>query len=106
MPARRPGLSSITRPTNAPLSVERRCPLPDPVTMVRRTRPPIVLRARAGVPLSIAGPASGVVGFFQAEDGIRDLTVTGVQTCALPICIIVNSGHIGQIGSKRPTAQE
>src|SRR2546430_506709 len=23
--------------------------------------------------------------FFQAEDGIRDLTVTGVQTCALPI---------------------
>src|SRR5438309_9649365 len=25
--------------------------------------------------------------FFQAEDGIRDGTVTGVQTCALPICI-------------------
>src|SRR5438094_5277557 len=24
--------------------------------------------------------------FFQAEDGIRDRTVTGVQTCALPIC--------------------
>src|SRR3989475_7774622 len=24
--------------------------------------------------------------FFQAEDGLRDLTVTGVQTCALPIC--------------------
>src|SRR2546430_6788730 len=24
--------------------------------------------------------------FFQAEDGIRYLTVTGVQTCALPIC--------------------
>src|SRR2546430_13688107 len=23
--------------------------------------------------------------FFQAEDGIRDVTVTGVQTCALPI---------------------
>src|SRR5207248_6319757 len=23
--------------------------------------------------------------FFQAEDGIRDRTVTGVQTCALPI---------------------
>src|SRR5256886_8009325 len=30
---------------------------------------------------------SGVapVSFIQAEDGIRDLTVTGVQTCALPI---------------------
>src|SRR5256886_10708684 len=28
-----------------------------------------------------------VVFFFQAEDGIRDLTVTGVQTCALPIFV-------------------
>src|SRR3712207_8901972 len=28
----------------------------------------------------------GVVFFFQAEDGIRDIGVTGVQTCALPIC--------------------
>src|SRR5256886_12750625 len=26
--------------------------------------------------------------FFQAEDGIRDLTVTGVQTCALPIYLL------------------
>src|SRR5260370_31666200 len=25
--------------------------------------------------------------FFQAEDGIRDSSVTGVQTCALPICV-------------------
>ena len=25
--------------------------------------------------------------FFQAEDGIRDIGVTGVQTCALPISI-------------------
>src|SRR5207245_8014258 len=25
--------------------------------------------------------------FFQAEDGIRDATVTGVQTCALPILV-------------------
>src|SRR5437879_11296426 len=24
--------------------------------------------------------------FFQAEDGIRDTSATGVQTCALPIC--------------------
>src|SRR2546430_5404274 len=28
---------------------------------------------------------TGIQFFFQAEDGIRDLTVTGVQTCALPI---------------------
>src|SRR5258706_9936263 len=27
----------------------------------------------------------GVFFFFQAEDGIRDWSVTGVQTCALPI---------------------
>ena len=26
--------------------------------------------------------------FFQAEDGIRDDLVTGVQTCALPICFL------------------
>src|SRR5699024_11707270 len=29
--------------------------------------------------------------FFQAEDGIRDRNVTGVQTCALPICSLRNS---------------
>src|SRR5256884_5091394 len=29
--------------------------------------------------------------FFQAEDGIRDVAVTGVQTCALPIL----SGYVG-----------
>src|SRR5690349_3480041 len=31
------------------------------------------------------GGGLGVCFFFQAEDGIRDLYVTGVQTCALPI---------------------
>src|SRR2546430_15863036 len=31
--------------------------------------------------------------FFQAEDGIRDLTVTGVQTCALPISIARRVGN-------------
>src|SRR5256885_11729310 len=28
--------------------------------------------------------------FFQAEDGIRDYKVTGVQTCALPICPLLH----------------
>src|SRR5258708_34364720 len=34
--------------------------------------------------------------FFQAEDGIRDDLVTGVQTCALPICEVadLNAGHL------------
>src|SRR5438874_2978697 len=31
--------------------------------------------------------------FFQAEDGIRDLYVTGVQTCALPIFSWAESGR-------------
>src|SRR5256885_5067839 len=32
--------------------------------------------------------------FFQAEDGIRDYKVTGVQTCALPIF-----GHVGAVAA-------
>src|SRR5206468_9411016 len=36
--------------------------------------------------------------FFQAEDGIRDLIVTGVQTCALPILTeVVLVGIVGGI---------
>src|SRR3712207_7697366 len=31
--------------------------------------------------------------FFQAEDGIRDIGVTGVQTCALPIFIAAVADH-------------
>src|SRR2546430_1267678 len=34
---------------------------------------------------SFTGAINDKKGLFQAEDGIRDLTVTGVQTCALPI---------------------
>src|SRR5207249_6485566 len=30
--------------------------------------------------------------FFQAEDGIRDRNVTGVQTCALPISAVLPPG--------------
>src|SRR5258708_25165337 len=36
--------------------------------------------------------------FFQAEDGIRDDLVTGVQTCALPICVLQLSCGIAPIG--------
>src|SRR5205809_8050940 len=31
--------------------------------------------------------------FFQAEDGIRDVAVTGVKTCALPICMPIGSTY-------------
>src|SRR5256885_13337719 len=37
---------------------------------------------------------SRYVFFFQAEDGIRDYKVTGVQTCALPICSRSGDGTI------------
>src|SRR2546430_8118919 len=36
--------------------------------------------------------------FFQAEDGIRDLTVTGVQTCALPILFNLMRQLGGSVG--------
>src|SRR2546430_12457481 len=39
------------------------------------------------VPCEMKNEVDGLFFFFQAEDGIRDLTVTGVQTCALPIYI-------------------
>src|SRR3712207_8415446 len=34
--------------------------------------------------------------FFQAEDGIRDIGVTGVQTCALPISSIGLGTYLGK----------
>src|SRR5256885_13022157 len=37
--------------------------------------------------------------FFQAEDGIRDYKVTGVQTCALPIWLAGEHG-VGDLGRK------
>src|SRR3989441_6228146 len=39
-----------------------------------------------GVYIFSVARAVGSFFFFQAEDGIRDKLVTGVQTCALPIC--------------------
>src|SRR5436190_20517254 len=36
--------------------------------------------------------------FFQAEDGIRDHCVTGVQTCALPICVFLYGLSVGAFG--------
>src|SRR5690606_41141741 len=56
----------------------------------RRNREPFELlafvsRGRAGAPGRDVGSVVSGVFFFQAEDGIRDFHVTGVQTCALPI---------------------
>src|SRR5207237_4882520 len=35
--------------------------------------------------------------FFQAEDGIRDSSVTGVQTCALPISEAINASLLFRV---------
>src|SRR5262249_57163232 len=47
--------------------------------------------------------------FFQAEDGIRDWSVTGVQTCALPIWTTLRPGRratrtydVTRAGRRRP----
>src|SRR5690606_34326002 len=46
--------------------------------------------------------------FFQAEDGIRDFHVTGVQTCALPICAEVTKqdGYITIVTPLKDTPAE
>src|SRR2546422_3873465 len=44
----------------------------------------------------ISGPLMVMFFFFQAEDGIRDVAVTGVQTCALPICRPRKGTHAGE----------
>src|SRR2546429_1450780 len=57
------------------------------------------------------GEAVMYVFFFQAEDGIRDVAVTGVQTCALPISSSLDesddspaaaTSHSSSVGSLRP----
>src|SRR5688572_5711107 len=53
--------------------------LPDVFTFVPAEKGNVSDCARAPEQLD------GALFFFPAEDGIRDLTVTGVQTCALPI---------------------
>src|SRR5207237_5347516 len=40
--------------------------------------------------------------FFQAEDGIRDSSVTGVQTCALPISSVCRHESCGARKNARP----
>src|SRR6266550_8926184 len=57
---------------------------------------------------SIGSAPAGVLVFFffQAEDGIRDVAVTGVQTCALPILIgrLVGKGKGSGVEVGQPNA--
>ena len=51
-----------------------------------------------------------VIFFFQAEDGIRDRDVTGVQTCALPIYFmletIIAAGLLGVDAFDQPAVEQ
>src|SRR3712207_7402100 len=44
--------------------------------------------------------------FFQAEDGIRDIGVTGVQTCALPICEMKVGELVDELGAPQPRVSD
>src|SRR5437870_9061726 len=59
--------------------------------------------------MSSSTSQSGFLFFFQAEDGIRDGHVTGVQTCALPISLRVEvsaqNGSITRILHKRSNTE-
>src|SRR5690606_40126675 len=62
-------------------------------------RGPVIPRtARGGVTPDGFAHAVVVFFFFQAEDGIRDFHVTGVQTCALPIyCVHLHDADIKRL---------
>src|SRR5256885_2594465 len=73
---------------------------------ITTTQLPFDAMCWSGTPVTTAPPPSGAATgsrarcfffFFQAEDGIRDYKVTGVQTCALPISRKIVQGHIGHV---------
>src|SRR5207249_5224102 len=76
-PPQRPGPPPQSRPTG-----HSSWPAPPPPPPSRR---PASHARCPSVPPQPAPQALRVLFFFQAEDGIRDRNVTGVQTCALPI---------------------
>src|SRR5204862_1163944 len=66
----------------------------------------VVTGCAAKTSATVTFPSLRLFFFFQAEDGIRDLYVTGVQTCALPILdradVLILGG--GLVGSALATA--
>src|SRR3989339_1729903 len=60
----------------------------DTIEYIKSKNIPVILDAKRGDIGNTAGAYAKAIFdgfFFQAEDGIRDWSVTGVQTCALPI---------------------
>src|SRR5690349_24546965 len=60
------------------------------------------MNSRSGVSIDVLW----VFFFFQAEDGIRDLYVTGVQTCALPISIAPSCPSLSTTSEPSPQYAE
>src|SRR5262249_56662453 len=79
------------RPQSRPLSslASPACPLRAPSrapAFSAPTPPPPRPPSRSAPAIRSSVSVRESLFFFQAEDGIRDWSVTGVQTCALPIC--------------------
>src|SRR5215813_14962774 len=55
----------------------------------------LMIHTPSGISIFVCLSMVQLIFFFQAEDGIRDADVTGVQTCALPICGGAGSGSSG-----------
>src|SRR5690348_17372538 len=62
----------------------------------RDTGPPTCVWALSRCLHWTSTPGRVLVFFFQAEDGIRDGRVTGVQTCALPILTVKSDDVAGR----------
>src|SRR5687768_18282487 len=52
--------------------------------------------------MSMHGRKFIMIFFFQAEDGIRDVAVTGVQTCALPISPFLSADRSASRPTRKP----
>src|SRR2546426_1379384 len=71
---------------------------PDTHRSAHQASRPLMVGQTVGLPFSATFLLSiSIFFFFQAEDGIRDYKVTGVQTCALPIWDVGNSAGAGGV---------
>src|SRR5262249_27655278 len=86
LPSRKRGLwsSASTPNTGAPKALVERIFLHAAASVVEFARRTQSWFGRCTSSGTLASTAA-IISFFQAEDGIRDWSVTGVQTCALPI---------------------
>src|SRR3712207_7269991 len=61
-----------------------------------------VIMTKVDSPVNSQDSSQSCFFFFQAEDGIRDIGVTGVQTCALPICGDLDTDEVAGVDALQP----